>query len=194
MTTQHFSFRTFTTKRVFMTLTSAITVLLFWSVIRPHEGFARQDSLARFIAKTLFVRGKVSTPLQISLADLRSFKQYTVTKVPIVSYSGEKKETIGTAKGVLIRDVLEKAGIVFEGKRDFNSIIIKATATDGFTTLFSWHEIFNSETGNHIYIITEKDGKPLASKEADFMLLSAKDIKTGPRHVRWLQVIEVIKL
>lgn len=156
--------------------------------------YSQQDSLARFISRQISVSGKVSTPLQISLTDLGSYKQHTITNVAVISYSGEKKEPIRSAKGVLLRDILNKAGIVFDEKRDFNRTLIRASATDGFQTLFTWHEIFNSEAGNHIFILTEKDGKPLPPKEADFMLISTTDLKTGPRHVRWLKSIEVLKL
>ena len=95
---------------------------------------------------------------------------------------------------VLLRDVLDKAGIIFEEKRDFNRLVIKATATDGFQTLWSWHELYNSDVGNYVFIVIEKDGKPLSAKEGNFMLISTKDLKTGPRHVRWLKSIEVVKL
>lgn len=155
---------------------------------------AQQDSLARYVSKTLTVTGKVSKALTLTLANVSAFKQYTSENIPIISYSGERKEPIRACKGVLLRDVLDKAGIVFEEKRDFNRLIVVATATDGFRTLWTWHEIYNSEAGNSIFIITERDGKPLSTKEGDFMLLSAKDLKTGPRHVRWLKSIEVVKI
>ncbi len=154
----------------------------------------QQDSLARFVSKTLTVTGKVSKPLTLTLADFSAFKQHTSENIPVISYSGERKEPIRSCKGVLLRDVLDKAEIVFEEKRDFNRLVIVATATDGFRTLWTWHEIYNSEAGNSIFIITERDGKTLSVKEGDFMLLSAKDLKTGPRHVRWLRSIEVVKI
>lgn len=154
----------------------------------------QQDSLSRYVSKTLRITGKVTKPLTLTLADFSAFKAHTAENIPIISYSGERKEPIRTCKGVLLRDVLDKAGIVFEEKRDFNRIIITATATDGFRTHWTWHEIYNSESGNHIFIVTERDGKALSVKEGDFMLLSVKDLKIGPRHVRWVTSIEVVKL
>lgn len=164
------------------------------SLLQAQSIPAQQDSLARYVSKTLTVTGKVSKALTLTLANFSAFKQYTSENIPIISYSGERKEPIRTCKGVLLRDVLDKAGLVFEEKRDFNRLVIVATATDGFRTLWTWHEIYNSEAGNSIFIITERDGKPLSIKEGDFMLLSAKDLKTGPRHVRWLRSIEVLKI
>lgn len=155
---------------------------------------AQQDSLAHFVSKRITVSGKVSKPLTLARADLSGFTMHTAENVQIISYSGVPKEPIRSCKGVLLRDVLDKAGIVFEDKRDFNRLIIKATATDGFQTLWSWHELYNSNTGDYVFIVIEKDGKPLSAREGDFMLISTKDLKTGPRHVRWLKSIEVIKL
>ena len=40
----------------------------------------------------------------------------------------------------------------------------------------------------------EKDGKPLDAGEGQLLLISGKDIKTGPRHVRWLDRIEVVRM
>ena len=40
----------------------------------------------------------------------------------------------------------------------------------------------------------EKDGKPLEAREGQLLLISGQDIKTGPRHVRWLSGIEVIRM
>ncbi len=155
---------------------------------------AQQDSLARFVSKSVTVSGKVSKPLTLALADFSGFTMHTAENVPIISYSGTPKEPIRSCKGVLLRDVLDKAGIVFEDKRDFNRLVIKATATDGFQTLWSWHELYNSDAGNYIFIVIEKDGKLLSAREGNFMLISTKDLKTGPRHVRWLKSIEVVKL
>ncbi|MBL7993703.1 MAG: molybdopterin-dependent oxidoreductase [Candidatus Kapabacteria bacterium] len=155
---------------------------------------AQQDSLARFVSENITVSGKVSKPLMLTLADLSGFTMHTARNIPIISYSGDRKEPIRSCKGVLLRDVLDKAGIIFEEKRDFNRLVIKATATDGFQTLWSWHELYNSDAGNYVFIVIEKDDKPLSTKEGNFMLISTKDLKTGPRHVRWLKSIEVVKL
>jgi hypothetical protein len=42
-----------------------------------------------------------------------------------------------------------------------------------------------------VLVLFERDGKPLAPAEGPLALISGKDIRTGPRHVKWLQTVEV---
>jgi len=69
-----------------------------------------------------------------------------------------------------------------------------ASATDGYKVVFSWSEIFNSPVGEGVIVFFEKDGKPLADDEGRIALISSRDLRTGPRHVKWLSGIEVRKI
>lgn len=60
--------------------------------------------------------------------------------------------------------------------------------------VFSWSELFNSAVGDQVLVIFESDGKPLRDDEGRIALISAADLRTGPRHVKWLQDIEVRKI
>ena len=71
---------------------------------------------------------------------------------------------------------------------------IIATASDGYKVVFSWSEVFNSPLGEGVIVFFEKDGVPLADDEGRIAMVSTKDIRTGPRHVKWLQAIEVRKI
>ena len=71
---------------------------------------------------------------------------------------------------------------------------IIAGASDGYKVVFSWNEIFNSPIGDGVIVFFEKDGFPLADDEGRIALVSTKDLRTGPRHVKWLQSIEVRKI
>jgi DMSO/TMAO reductase YedYZ molybdopterin-dependent catalytic subunit len=83
---------------------------------------AQQDSLAQFVSKRMTITGKVAKPLTLKLNDLTEFTLHTVKNTPIISLNGNRKGTIRTCKGVLLRDVLDKVGIVVEEKRDFNRL------------------------------------------------------------------------
>jgi len=45
-----------------------------------------------------------------------------------------------------------------------------------------------------VIVYYEKNGKALDDNDGEIALISAKDIRTGPRHVKWLNGIEVRKL
>ena len=64
---------------------------------------------------------------------------------------------------------------------------------DGYTAIFSYHEIFNNPTGDKILVLFEENGMPI-DKDGAFVLISATDKITGARHVKWLKTIEVKKI
>ena len=43
-------------------------------------------------------------------------------------------------------------------------------------------------------IVLERDGKPLDDREGRIALISLKDTRTGPRHVRWLERLDVVRV
>jgi hypothetical protein len=95
---------------------------------------------------------------------------------------------------VRLTDILEKAEILTLGHNDVKKMAIIATASDGYKVVFSWSEIFNSPVGEGVMVFFEKNGLPLADDEGRIALVSSKDTRTGPRHVKWLQDIEVRKI
>jgi hypothetical protein len=66
---------------------------------------------------------------------------------------------------------------------------IECHATDGYIVLFSWNEIFNSETGNHVMIVTSKNGTNITQLDDRIALVSPTDKATGRRYVKWLNRI-----
>ena len=56
--------------------------------------------------------------------------------------------------------------------------------------MFSWNEIFNTETGNNLYIITEEDGKKMNEMDESILIASTKDFKTR-RYIKGLEKIIV---
>jgi DMSO/TMAO reductase YedYZ molybdopterin-dependent catalytic subunit len=155
---------------------------------------AQTDSLAKYVTTSISVTGKVKTPLTLTVQDLKAYKPVTMRDVKILSHSGEVKETIKACTGARLKEVLEKASIVFDERRDFNKTLIIARASDGFQAMWTWHELFNSAAADNIIIVYERDGKLLASREGNFMMLNTNDTRTGPRHIRWLKEIEVRKV
>jgi len=93
--------------------------------------------------------------------------------------------------GVLLRDVLDRAKAVEKQPRGLRKSIIVVTAKDGYRTVFSWPEIYLSPIGEGVLVVYERDGAALAESEGPVALVSLKDTAPGPRHVKWLQSIEV---
>ena len=98
-------------------------------------------------------------------------------------------------KGVLLKDILEKTEIDSESAKVLSEYYIVCIASDNYKVVFSQNEIFNSNTGNSVYILTEQDGKPASALDNRIALVSPKDQMTGRRYVKSLQkiVIERVK-
>ena len=92
---------------------------------------------------------------------------------------------------MLLRDVLAAAKPVEKERHDLRRSIVVATATDGYQAVFSWAELFLSPIGDGAMVIFERDGAPLSSNEGPLAIVSLKDTQPGPRHVKWVERIEV---
>jgi len=149
---------------------------------------------SKFVTESITVSGVVEHALKLSVDDLRKFPPLQVGELPMVCQSGANLGKLENLKGVLLRDILEKAKVVSHGHNDVKKMAIIATASDGYKVVFSWSEVFNSPVGDGVIVFFEKDGKPLADDEGRIAMVSAKDIRSGPRHVKWLQGLEVRKI
>lgn len=97
-------------------------------------------------------------------------------------------------RGVLLRDILHAAGIEGLDRREQRRSGIAARASDGYVVLFSWGELFNARLGDNVLVVTAVDGKALPASEGPYALRSLSDIKSGPRHVKWLRQLDVFTL
>jgi DMSO/TMAO reductase YedYZ molybdopterin-dependent catalytic subunit len=101
---------------------------------------------------------------------------------------GEQKRSY---TGVLLRDVLASAKPVEKQRHDLRRSIVVATASDGYQAVLSWAELFLSPIGDGALVIFERDGAPLPEGEGPLALVSLRDTQPGPRHVKWLQKVDI---
>lgn len=146
------------------------------------------------MSHSLAVTGMVENPLALSLADLRQLPAAAGGKLDVTRHNGDKAETITSYRGVRLRDIIDRAVLDAPGHNDVKKLAIIATATDGYAVVFSWGELYNSPAGEAVVVYFEKNGKALGENDGEIALISARDIRTGPRHVKWLRAIEVRKL
>ncbi len=144
---------------------------------------------AKYLSKQVEVKGDVLHPLTLTVDSLKAMNAVTIENFNVVCASGATMKEDRTCKGVLLKDILEKAEIEQLNHKDRNFYIV-ARATDNYKATFSWAEIFNNPTGENVYILFEENGQPI-KVQGDMILICKNDIKTGPRHVYWLSSIEV---
>jgi len=137
------------------------------------------------------IEGKVKKSLSLSLADLSSYKSYSIDSIVITNHLGERKSSLKKVKAVLLKDILDKVEIDAETPKVLSEYYLVCIASDNYKVVFSWNEIFNNDTGKSVYIITAQDGKPATGFDNRIALVSPKDQMTGRRYVKGLQKIVV---
>jgi hypothetical protein len=104
---------------------------------------------------------------------------------------GSERSTV--LAGVLLRDLLAHAGFGGPADRGARLAMVEAVATDGYRALFSWGELFNSDIGAQALVIRSQDGQPLDAVAGPLALRSLADLRPGPRHVRNLCAVRVLR-
>lgn len=143
------------------------------------------------MSETISVSGAVAQPLTLGVAELEQFPPQQIGEVAMICDNGANLGKEQNLRGVLLRDILNRAQIKVANPRDLRKMVVIASATDAYKAIFSWAELFNSPTGDKVIVYFAKDGQPLGEDEGRIALISTTDLRTGPRHVKWLSGIEV---
>ena len=140
---------------------------------------------------TLFVTGKIKNSTTFTLADLDTFPKIAIKDQIIYNQNGEIKDTIMGMRGIPIKTLLASILYVYDKPKFLNEFYFVFTTSDGYKVVFSWNEIYNTETGNNFFIVTEMEGKKLKELEQRIVFISTADLKTGRRYIKGLEKIEV---
>jgi DMSO/TMAO reductase YedYZ molybdopterin-dependent catalytic subunit len=145
-------------------------------------------------APALTVKGNVERTQALSLEELKQLPVQRIEDVRTVREQGATtgaQETARRYTGCLLRDVLDRAKLVEKNRMDLRKSVVILTASDGYRAVFSWAELYLSPIGDGVLIVYERDGAALPDTEGPLALVSLKDTRPGPRHVKWLRTIEV---
>ncbi|MBI1269477.1 hypothetical protein GC174_03500 [bacterium] len=142
-------------------------------------------------AATLTVKGAVDREMHLNKTQLEALELIELAPIDILSFSSRPLETGVIFAGTRLRKVLEYAGIKSYDTKIRSSIYIEVTARDSFKTIFSFHEVFNSERSDSIVVVTRKYGQAIGEDEGPFQIISAADTRTGSRWVRRLDGLNV---
>jgi len=140
------------------------------------------------------VVGAVKNELRILIKDLLQFKQDSLGDVLIRNKKGEEKEQARKMKGVLLKTILDSAHIYVEKHKEYSELCVSLIGGDGYRNVYSWNELYNTEVGEHVYIITETDGKTIDQMPQRILVMSLSDFNSGRRHLKGMARIEVRKV
>jgi hypothetical protein len=142
---------------------------------------------------SFIVTGKVKAEKTITLNDLQRYKAVELHNIN-ASCSLKKEERIKKVKAVLLKQILDSVAFQYEKPRMLNQFYFMFIASDGYKLLYSFNEIYNTETGNNLYVVIEMDGKPISAMENRIMVLTTTDIRGGSRNMKGLKEIVVGKV
>lgn len=140
------------------------------------------------------VTGEIKTELKFSLPDIEKFPSKPIADVIITNHVGEPRGTARQLSGVLVMDLLKNIELKEESPKLYSEFYFTFIAIDNYKVVYSWNEIFNSPTGDNLYLITSRDGKNLKEMEESILILTPSDFKTGRRHIKGLSRIEVSRV
>jgi hypothetical protein len=140
------------------------------------------------------IEGEVIKSVQISETQLKSYPVVTLDSLRIYSHDMQPRTLMKNIQGVLLKDILTTVPFNNENPKVLSEYYIECLASDGYKVVFSWNEIFNSETGNHLMIITGKNGSGFETQDDRIALVSPTDKATGRRYIKWLSKIIIQRL
>jgi hypothetical protein len=172
-------YKEFVMSRYLKSIFAILAVL--WMAVGNAAEKANND--IQFVTEKVAIAGEVEHPLNLTVSDLKALPTLQLGAMPLVCQTGATMSTVESLKGVLLRDVLEKAAITSKEHNDVKKMAVIAIASDGYKVVFSWSEIFNSAIGDGVVIFYEKNGQPLGDDEGHIALVSAKDELLSPSRV-----------
>jgi DMSO/TMAO reductase YedYZ molybdopterin-dependent catalytic subunit len=136
----------------------------------------------------LKVSGAVSTPLTLTVADLKAMPRKTLTVLNPHEKKTEKYE------GVALEEILRKAGVP-QGdalRGPSMATYVLAEATDGYRVVFSLAELDSGIADSEVMVADTLDGAALGGKLGPFRLVAPHE-KRPARWVRMLKSLTVVR-
>ncbi len=141
------------------------------------------------VTAELRIGGAVSTPLVLTVADLKNMPR---KKLTVVNPHNKKTETY---EGVLLEDLLRKAAVT-QGENLRGAAMatyVLAEAIDGYRVVFSLAELDSGILESEVIVADTTDGAALGAKEGPFKLVAPHE-KRPARWVRMLKSITVVRI
>ena len=164
---------------------ATVMVMLLWTT-ECHSG---ENDHGNFMS----VHGAVNNSQTVCIEDLMVFPPFHINNVSRLKETGGTGEEaiIGVFNygGVLLRDILEKAGMKYKRKWE-PLVFVRIRGIKGKEVVFSFGEIFNSRLDNNIVIAIKKENQMLGPTDGFAMSVVGED-STGGRSVKRIQKMEI---
>jgi len=167
---------------------AACVSMLFVAILaRPFPATPKTPQQTTAVPAELRISGAVSTPLVLTVADLKKMPRQSIS---VVNPHDKKKESY---EGVLLEELLHRAGVPqgeqLRGRAMATYVI--AEAEDGYRVVFSLAELDSGILESEVIVADTMDGAPLVAQQGPFRLVAPHE-KRPARWVRMLKSITVV--
>jgi len=140
------------------------------------------------------ITGLVEKPLTLKLSDIAKEKTVSLESFKVTNHLGEFRKEYKNIKAVPLLPILEGIKITSASPKVLSEYYLIFRCSDSYSVVYSWNEIFNSEIGKSIFVVIEADNKKLSESSDRILVISTMDFKTGRRHLKGLESIEVKRI
>ncbi|MEQ1587998.1 MAG: hypothetical protein ABL895_19100 [Cyclobacteriaceae bacterium] len=158
------------------------------SLMISLSGFGQKETET---TTSFIISGDVKTQVTVSLTEFSKYNEAPMGDITITNHLGEKKSEQKLLKGILLKDILKTVEINNENPRVLSEYYFVCKSSDGYKVVYSWNEIFNSSTGESVYLVTSKNGQGAKEMKETILMISPKDYMTGRRYLKSLSSVEV---
>jgi hypothetical protein len=161
-----------------------ISLLIWFCAVLVYGQTSQQATTAAAIT----VSGDIPSRLVLRSEDLAKMPRETVS-------IAEKDGTKVDYEGVLLRDILKRAGAPVEKELRGKALAsyVLAKAHDGYQVVFTLAEVAPEFANEQMVVADKRAGKPLPDTQGPFRLVCPND-KEGARSVRMLEALEFVRL
>lgn len=163
-----------------------MSFLFILLAVIPASGQLKIEASRKFV-----VMGEVEKHVVFDIAAIKKYPAISLGDVVIKNHRGQDKKTAKNVKGVLLKTLLDRVSVTVSKPKYYSELVVVLTATDGYKNVYSWNELVNTDVGNHVYVVTEKDGENIEIMDESIVVISTSDINPGSRYLRGLSKLEI---
>lgn len=163
--------------------------ILLLLLLLPNTAVFAQETLKQ--TNCFSITGQVKNTSVITMDSLKSYQVNTIGDIAVTDHTGVLKYKDGQLKGILLKDVLSHTVLAASSPKLFSRFYFTCIASDGYGVVYSWNELFNTDVGNHVFIIIEKNGIKADKMPESIQLTATTDFKTGRRYLHNLDKVVV---
>ena len=137
------------------------------------------------------ITGQIKKESVITLDSLNAYPLKDLGEIRVTNHLGDFKHNDEKLKGVLLKDILIHSQLNASSPKFYSQFYFICVGSDGYKVVYSWNELFNTQVGDNVFILMEKNGVKADKLPESLQMASMLDQKTGRRYLHNLDKIVV---